>query len=187
MIKEKKEKDFKKEIEDKKESSKEDFEELDKDLDEKELLLAQIEELKDNLLRVKAELQNVRRVSREEVTRARLFGVESLSREFILVGDYLEHALETCININEANIEAIREGLELTLKSFEVSLETAGIIPINPKQETFDPEKHEAISVVEDNKKDPNTIIKVIQRGFTIQDRILRPAKVIVTKKTDKK
>ena len=91
------------------------------------------------------------------------------------------------ININEANIEAIREGLELTLKSFEVSLETAGIIPINPKQEAFDPEKHEAISVVEDNKKDPNTIIKVIQRGFTIQDRILRPAKVIVTKKTDKK
>ena len=64
-----------------------------KDLDEKELLLAQIEELKDNLLRVKAELQNVRRVSREEVTRARLFGVESLAREFILVGDNLERAL----------------------------------------------------------------------------------------------
>ena len=185
MIKEKKEKDLKKEIEDKKGPSKEDSTEPKKDLDEKELLLAQIEGLEDNLLRAKAELQNVRRVSREEVTRARLFGVESLSREFILVGDYLERALEACIN--EANIEVIREGLELTLKSFEVSLETAGIIPINPKHETFDPEKHEAISVVEDNKKDSNTIIKVIQRGFTIQDRTLRPAKVIVTKKPDKK
>ena len=150
-----------------------------------DLLLAQIEELNDQLLRAQAEIQNVRRVAREEVTRVRLFGVESLAREFISVGDNLQRALDSCLEEND--VKVIREGLELTLKTFEGSLETAGIIPVNPEKEKLDPEKHEAISVVEDNKKEPNTVIEVIQRGFTIQDRILRPAKVVVTKKTDKK
>tara|TARA_B100001013_G_C24573359_1_gene427548 strand:+ start:234 stop:857 length:624 start_codon:yes stop_codon:yes gene_type:complete len=150
-----------------------------------DLLLAQIEELNDQLLRAQAEIQNVRRVAREEVTRVRLFGVESLAREFISVGDNLQRALDSCLE--ETDVKVIREGLELTLKTFEGSLETAGIIPVNPEKEKLDPEKHEAISVVEDNKKEPNTVIEVIQRGFTIQDRILRPAKVVVTKKSDKK
>jgi len=150
-----------------------------------DLLLAQIEELNDQLLRAQAEIQNVRRVAREEVTRVRLFGVESLAREFISVGDNLQRALDSCLEEND--VKVIREGLELTLKTFEGSLETAGIIPVNPEKEKLDPEKHEAISVVEDNKKEPNTVIEVIQRGFTIQDRILRPAKVVVTRKTGKK
>ena len=153
--------------------------------DKIDLLLAQIEELNDQLLRAQAEIQNVRRVAREEVTRARLFGVESLAREFISVGDNLQRALDSCLE--ETDVKVIREGLELTLKTFEGSLETAGIIPVNPEKEKLDPEKHEAISVVEDNKKEPNTVIEVIQRGFTIQDRILRPAKVVVTRKTGKK
>ena len=185
MIKGKKEKVLDKETKDKKETSGEILEQTDQAKDEKDLLLNQIEELNDNLLRTQAELQNVRRVAREEVTRARLYGVESLAREFLLVGDNLQHALDNCVD--KVNVESIRQGLELTLKSFEDSLETAGIIPVNPEKEKLDPEKHEAISVVEDNKKEPNTVIEVIQRGFTIQDRILRPAKVVVTKKTDKK
>lgn len=185
MIKGKKEKVLDKETKDKKETSGEILEQTDQAKDEKDLLLNQIEELNDNLLRTQAELQNVRRVAREEVTRARLYGVESLAREFLLVGDNLQHALDNCVD--KVNVESIRQGLELTLKSFEDSLETAGIIPVIPEQETFDPERHEAISVVEDNKKDANTVIEVIQRGFTLQDRILRPAKVIVTKKTEEK
>ena len=145
----------------------------------------QVEDLKDQLLRAQAEVQNVRRVAGQEITRARLYGVEALAREFVTVGDNLQRALESC---NEkAEISVIKEGLELTLRSFEGSLETAGIVPINPDGEAFDPEKHEAISVVEDDKKEPNTVIDVIQRGFTIQNRILRPAKVVVTKKSDKK
>ena len=75
----------------------------------------------------------------------------------------------------------------MTLKSFEGSLETAGILPLNPEKEPFDPKKHEAISVIEDDKQEANTVIEVIQRGFTIQNRILRPAKVVVTKKPEEK
>ena len=154
--------------------------------EEAELSLEQqVEDLKDQLLRAQAEVQNVRRVAGQEITRARLYGVEALAREFVTVGDNLQRALESC---NEkAEISVIKEGLELTLRSFEGSLETAGIVPINPDGEAFDPEKHEAISVVEDDKKESNTVINVIQRGFTIQNRILRPAKVVVTKKSDKK
>ena len=154
--------------------------------EEAELSLEQqVEDLKDQLLRAQAEVQNVRRVAGQEITRARLYGVEALAREFVTVGDNLQRALESC---NEkAEITVIKEGLELTLRSFEGSLETAGIVPINPDGESFDPEKHEEISVVEDDKKEPNTVIDVIQRGFTIQNRILRPAKVVVTKKSDKK
>ena len=154
--------------------------------EEAELSLEQqVEDLKDQLLRAQAEVQNVRRVAGQEITRARLYGVEALAREFVTVGDNLQRALESC---NEkAEITVIKEGLELTLRSFEGSLETAGIVPINSDGEAFDPEKHEAISVVEDDKKEPNTVIDVIQRGFTIQNRILRPAKVVVTKKSDKK
>ena len=154
-------------------------EEVEKSLEE------QVDELKDQLLRAQAEVQNVRRVAGQEITKARLYGVESLAREFIAVGDNIQRALESCGE--EAEISSIKEGLELTLKSFEGSLETAGILPVNPEKESFDPEKHEAISVVEDDKQEANTVIDVIQRGFTIQNRILRPAKVVVTKKPEKK
>ena len=154
--------------------------------EEAELSLEQqVDDLKDQLLRAQAEVQNVRRVAGQEITKARLYGVEFLAREFLVVGDNLQKALESC---NEkAEIDSIKEGLELTLRSFEDSLETAGIVPLSPDGESFDPERHEAISVVEDDKKEPNTVINVIQRGFTIQNRILRPAKVVVTKKPDKK
>ena len=154
--------------------------------EEAELSLEQqVDDLKDQLLRAQAEVQNVRRVAGQEITKARLYGVEFLAREFLVVGDNLQKALESC---NEkAEIDSIKEGLELTLRSFEDSLETAGIVPLSPDGESFDPERHEAISVVENDKKEPNTVIDVIQRGFTIQNRILRPAKVVVTKKPDKK
>ncbi len=154
--------------------------------EEAELSLEQqVDDLKDQLLRAQAEVQNVRRVAGQEITKARLYGVEFLAREFLVVGDNLQKALESCKE--KAEIDSIKEGLELTLRSFEDSLETAGIVPLSPDGESFDPERHEAISVVEDDKKEPNTVIDVIQRGFTIQNRILRPAKVVVTKKPDKK
>ena len=161
------------------------LEEAAEEVDEEVSLEAQVEDLNDKLLRAQAEVQNVRRVAGQEISKARLFGVESLAREFISVGDNLQRALDSCKE--ETVTDVIKEGLELTLRSFEGSLETAGIIPIKAEGEVFDPEKHEAISVIEDNKKEVNTIVEVVQRGFTIQNRILRPAKVVVTKKSDKK
>ncbi len=161
-------------------SEKESPEELESE-EESPSLEEEIESLKDQVLRAKAEVQNVRRVAEQEVRKARLYGVESLAKNFLSVGDNLERAIES---LNEdSKPEDLEEGLRLILKSYEDALETGGIISIDPKGEPFNPEQHEALSVIENEDLEPNSIIEVIQRGFMIQDRVLRPAKVIVTKK----
>ena len=161
-------------------SEKENPEELDSE-EESPSLEEEIESLKDQVLRAKAEVQNVRRVAEQEVRKARLYGVESLAKNFLSVGDNLERAIES-LN-DDSKPEDLEEGLKLILKSYEDALETGGIISIDPKGEPFNPEQHEALSVIENEDLEPNSIIEVIQRGFMIQDRVLRPAKVIVTKK----
>jgi len=143
-----------------------------------------IKGLEDQVLRAKAEVQNVRRIAAQEVTKARLFGIEALAKEFLSVGDNLERAIVSCEDSEEISI--IKEGLELTLKSFESSLSSSGIKAIEFDDKTFDPERHEAISVIEDDSLEQNTIIDVVQKGYTIMDRILRPAKVVVSKKSKK-
>ena len=161
-------------------SEKENPEELESE-EESPSLEEEIESLKDQVLRAKAEVQNVRRVAEQEVRKASLYGVESLAKNFLSVGDNLERAIES---LNEDSKPGdLEEGLRLILKSYEDALETGGIISIDPKGEPFNPEQHEALSVIENEDLEPNSIIEVIQRGFMIQDRVLRPAKVIVTKK----
>ena len=142
----------------------------------------QVKVLEDQLLRAKAEVQNVRRIAAQEVTKARLFGVESLAKEFLSVADSLERAIDSCSE--EENSIIIKEGLELTLRNLESALKTSGIEQIDVSTKDFDPEKHEAISLLEDDNLEPNTIIDVVQKGYTILDRTLRPAKVVVSKKS---
>ena len=144
-----------------------------------------IKDLEDQLLRAKAEVQNVRRIAAQEVTKARLFGVESLAKDFLSVADNLERAIESCGE--EEQFLSIKEGLELTLKSLEGSLSSSSIEAIDTSSKDFDPEKHEAISLIEDDSLDANTIIDVVQKGYTIMDRTLRPAKVVVSKKSQEK
>ena len=144
-----------------------------------------IKDLEDQVLRAKAEVQNVRRIAAQEVTKARLFGVEALAKEFLSVSDNLERAVISCEDSEEINV--IKEGLELTLKSLESSLSSAGIKAIEFNDKSFDTERHEAISVIEDDTLEQNTIIDVVQKGYTIMDRILRPSKVVVSKKSQKK
>ena len=144
-----------------------------------------IKELEDQLLRAKAEVQNVRRIATQEVTRARLYGIESLAKEFLAVGDNIERAITSCEG--EEDISNIKEGLELTLKAYESSLKASGIEPIDCVDQYFDPEKHEALSVLEDDDLEPNSIIEEIQKGYSILDRTLRPSKVIVSKKSEEK
>ena len=144
-----------------------------------------IKDLEDQLLRAKAEVQNVRRIAAQEVTKARLFGVESLAKDFLSVADNLERAIESCGE--EEQFLSIKEGLELTLKSLEGSLNSSSIEVIDTSSTDFDPEKHEAISLIEDDSLDTNTIIDVVQKGYTIMDRTLRPAKVVVSKKSQEK
>ena len=143
-----------------------------------------IKDLEDQVLRAKAEVQNVRRIAAQEVTKARLFGVEALAKEFLSVSDNLERAVISCEDSEEINV--IKEGLELTLKSLESSLSSAGIKAIEFNDKSFEPERHEAISVIEDDTLEQNTIIDVVQKGYTIMDRILRPSKVVVSKKSQK-
>ena len=144
-----------------------------------------IKDLEDQLLRAKAEVQNVRRIASQEVTKARLFGVESLAKDFLSVADNLERAIESCSE--EEQFLSVKEGLELTLKSLEGSLNSSSIEVIDTSSKDFDPDKHEAISLIEDDSLDPNTIIDVIQKGYTIMDRTLRPAKVVLSKKSQEK
>ena len=144
-----------------------------------------IKDLEDQLLRAKAEVQNVRRIAAQEVTKARLFGVEALARDFLSVADNLERAIDSCPD--DENSLTIKEGLELTLKSLESSLKSSGIELINTEEKNFDPDKHEAISIIEDDKLEPNTIRDFVQKGYTIMDRTLRPAKVVVSKKSQEK
>jgi molecular chaperone GrpE len=155
--------------------------ELPEELSQEEI----IKDLEDQLLRAKAEVQNVRRIAAQEVTKARLFGVESLAKDFLSVADNLERAIESCGE--EEQFLSIKEGLELTLKSLEGSLNSSSIDVIDTSSKEFDPDKHEAISLIEDDSLDPNTIIDVVQKGYTIMDRTLRPAKVVVSKKSQEK
>ncbi len=143
----------------------------------------QIKALEDQLLRAKAEVQNVRRIAAQEVTKARLFGIESLAKEFLSVGDNIERAIASCEE--DQDISNIKEGLMLTMKAYESSLKASGIEPIECEGQSFDPEKHEALSVIEDSSLEPNSIIEVIQKGYSILDRTLRPSKVIVSKKSE--
>ena len=142
-----------------------------------------IKDLEDQLLRAKAEVQNVRRIAAQEVTKARLYGIESLAKEFLAVGDNIERAIASC----EEDTSNIKEGLELTMKSYESSLKVSGIEAIDCRGQSFDPEKHEALSVIEDDSLEPNSIIEVVQKGYSILDRTLRPSKVIVSKNSKEK
>ena len=169
-------------VDDKKEITDEDLENI---TEEPLSLDKQIEDLQEKVLRAQAEVQNVRRIAAQEVTRARLYGAESLAREFLSVGDNLQRALDS--SEDATDLDSMKEGLELTFKSFESALKSAGITSIDPAGEIFDPEKHEALSLVQDESREENTVIEVVQKGFMILDRVLRPAKVIVSKKLDKK
>ena len=97
----------------------------------------------------------------------------------------MERAIDICSE--EENSLVIKEGLELTLKNLESALKSSSIEPIDLTTKDFDPEKHEAISLLEDDTLEPNTIIDVVQKGYTILDRTLRPAKVVVSRKSQEK
>ena len=168
-------------VDDKKEITDEDLENI---AEEPLSLDKQIEDSQEKVLRAQAEVQNVRRIAAQEVTRARLYGAESLAREFLSVGDNLQRALDS--SEDATVLDSMKEGLELTFKSFESALKSAGITSIDPAGENFDPEKHEALSLAQDESREENTVIEVVQKGFMILDRVLRPAKVIVSKKIDK-
>ena len=138
-----------------------------------------ITELEDTVLRLRAELDNSQKRSVLEIEKAHKYGIERLLLELLPVVDNLENALN---NLSENVSESDKEGIDLTLKSFESALDKFGISPIYPISEDFDPINHEAVSVVKDGKHADNKIIEVMQKGWRLHERVIRPARVVVIK-----
>jgi len=137
------------------------------------------EELEKLVLRANADLDNALKRTVNEVEKAHKYGVEKLLVELLPVIDNLEHALN---NISEDATKEDKEGIELTLKSFESALDKFGMIPIYPVNEEFNPEKHEAVTMEQDKEKENGAIGNVFQRGWELHSRIVRPARVTVIK-----
>jgi molecular chaperone GrpE len=134
-------------------------------------------ELADQFLRAKAEAENARRRAEDEISKARKFAVEGFAESLLPVADSLEAGL----NIKDATVEQIREGAEATLRQLLAALERNKVIAINPGPGSkFDPHQHQAISVVP-SELEANTVVNVLQKGYSIADRILRPALVMVS------
>lgn len=140
-------------------------------------LEARLSEMSDAYLRAKAETENVRRRSEEEVVKARKFAVENFADSLLPVKD----SLEAAIAIQAATPEQLLEGVHATLRQLAAALERNKVIEISPSAGTkFDPHQHQAISVVP-AEQEPNTVVAVLQKGYLIADRVLRPALVTVT------
>ena len=135
------------------------------------------EEHHDAWLRAKAETQNVRRRAQEDISKASKFAIERFAGELLAVKDSLEAALAT----ETPTIDSLKSGVELTLKQMATAFEKVKLCEVNPLGEKFDPHRHQAISVV-DSDQEANTVVTVLQKGYLIADRVLRPALVIVAK-----
>ena len=152
---------------------------LDTDTDNTVNLEDKIADLEEALLRSRAELDNAFKRNISDVEKAHKYGVERLLNELLPVVDNLEHALN---NFSKNSKNDDREGVELTLKSFESALDKFGIRPIYPTNEHFDPVKHEAVMTSKDPDKENNEIENIFQRGWELHDRVVRPARVSVIK-----
>ena len=134
----------------------------------------------DAWLRAKADAENIRKRAHADVASAHKYAVENFSNELLAVMDSLDAAL----NVETANVESFKNGVELTRKQLLAAFEKSNITEINPAGEKFDPHRHQAISMVE-AEAPANTVVTVLQKGYQLHDRILRPALVMVAKAKD--
>ncbi len=144
--------------------------------------MLQVAELKaaehhDAWLRAKAETENMRRRAQEDVIKAGKFAIERFAGELVAVKDSLEAALA---NDNQS-AEAMKAGVELTLKQLVAAFEKSNVVEISPLEEKFDPHRHQAISALE-AEGEPNRVINVLQKGYALNERVIRPALVVVSK-----
>ena len=140
-------------------------------------LKTKLAEMQDNFLRAKAEAENIRRRAAEDIAKAHKFAIENFAEHLIPVSDSLYAALAT----EAGDAKAFKEGLEITLKQLVAAFEKGRLVEINPTPGAkFDPHQHQAISMVPSDQV-ANTVVSVLQRGFLIADRVLRPALVTVS------
>ncbi|PVY75958.1 molecular chaperone GrpE [Tamilnaduibacter salinus] len=154
---------------------------------EVDALKRQVGEFQDQMLRTQAEMQNVRRRAEIDVEKARKFAVEKFVKELLPVADSLEKAVESAQEKEAADdvVASIREGAEMTLNLFLTSIEKFNVKQLDPVGEPFDPQYHEAMSMVPAPDAEPNSVVTVVQKGYTLHDRVVRPAMVMVAKPED--
>ena len=140
-------------------------------------LEAALEASKASVLYVKAEGENIRRRAMDDIDKARKFALEKFSNELLAVKD----SLDAAVIIEATDVQSYKDGIEITIKQLAGVFEKFNIAEINPMGEKFDPNKHQAISMLE-AAGEPNTVTTVLQKGYTLNDRVLRPALVMVAK-----
>lgn len=145
-----------------------------------EQLLEQVASAKDQVLRVQAEMQNVRRRAERDVENAHKYALDKFTADLLPVVDNLERALAAIDTEDEAQ-KGVSEGLELTLKSFMEVLSRHKIEAIDPAGQPFDADLHQAVSMVPNPDLEPNTVMDVFQKGYTLNGRLVRPAMVVVS------
>jgi molecular chaperone GrpE len=138
---------------------------------------AEAAKAREEWLRARAETDNVRRRAQEDVAKAHRFGIEGFAAALLAVKDSLDAAL----TVENTSVESFQEGVELTARQLDTALEKFAIRQVVPMGERFDPHRHQAISQVESDKE-PGTVVQVLQKGYLIHDRVLRPALVVVSK-----
>lgn len=141
---------------------------------------AKAQENHDAFLRAKAETENIRKRAITDVANAHKYAVESFAAELLAVKDSLEAAL----SVETATVESLKSGAELTLKQLSAAFEKFKLAEVSPVGQKFDPHRHQAISMVEADAE-PNTVVQVLQKGYVLHDRVVRPALVTVAKARD--
>ena len=139
----------------------------------------------DQLMRARAELDNLRRRHQRELENAHKFAIERFVKELLPIKDSLELGLNAAQD-ESADVEKLKEGTELTLNLFNAAMEKFEVVMIDPEGEAFDPELHQAMSMVEREDVEPNTVVTVIQKGYTLNGRLVRPAMVMVSRAPSK-
>jgi len=143
-----------------------------------------IADQKDSVVRAAADVENIRRRSAQDVEKARKFALEKFSNELLPVIDNLERAIEFSDKEDET-LKPLLEGINMTVKSFNDAVAKFGVEIVNPQGEQFNPDFHQAMSIQPSNDVSPNTVLAVMQKGYTLNGRLLRPAMVMVSKEAD--
>ena len=135
----------------------------------------------DQNMRLRAEMENNRKRAERDVQNAHKYALKNFTEALLPIIDSMEMGLNAA-SAENATLDSIRQGSELTMNMFVQVLEKQGLTAIDPMGEKFDPEQHQAISMIEDEKAESNTVINVMQKGFMLNDRLVRPAMVVVAK-----
>lgn len=142
---------------------------------------AKLADSQDQMLRLKAEMENLRRRSTREVENAHKYALERFVQDLLPVIDSLEMGRDASI-AEGATLEKLQEGTDLTLKMLLSTIEKFGIKAVHPEGEAFDPELHQAMTMLESSEHAPNTVMNVMQKGYLLNERLVRPAMVVVSK-----